>query len=227
MTARAAVVLLALLGALLPAPAVAMAASDGAATQAYLQADLSMVTVAASKIHQGESILRNVLAQVRGECPKAAAHSPQDPESTELSNEVIGTMVTAAIHPVLSPIRAFVGATSRLRWSSGSLTHTVQGYVGSLRTMAATAPPNICADVRAWAASGYKTLPATTVAFNRTFTPNWVSVGEQFAGLARFEGGGVSAIARRAAARETELTDFEAREVETWGHIMDALELNP
>jgi hypothetical protein len=228
MRARAGVAALVLLAALLPAPASALAAgSDTAATQAYLQADLNMVNVAAVRIPHGESILRSLLAQVRGECPKAAAGSPQDPESTQLSNELIGTMVTAAIHPILSTLRQFVGVASRLRWSSGSLTRSVQGYVGSLRTMAGLSQPSICADVRAWAASGFKTLPSSTVAFDRVFMPNWVAVGEMFPGFGRFESGGAHGLARRAAAREVELTDFEAREVETWGHMMEALELNP
>ena len=39
----------------------------------------------------------SVLAQVQGECPQAGAESPQDAESTQMSNEVIGAMVMSAI----------------------------------------------------------------------------------------------------------------------------------
>src|ERR1700722_14321268 len=84
------------------------AASDASATQAYVQADFSLVNTAAGRIPKGESILQSVLAGVRRECPKAAAGSPQNPESTALSNEVIGAMVTAAIHPILGPIRQYL-----------------------------------------------------------------------------------------------------------------------
>ncbi len=228
MSTRAVVAVLGALAALWPVAVPASAfGSDASATSSYLQADVALTSAAAAKIPHGEAILLGVLAQVRGECPKAAAGSPQDPESTQLSNEVIGAMVTAAIHPILPNIGRFVAGTSHLRWSSGSVTRSAQGYVGSLRTMAGLAPPHLCADVRSWAASGFKTLPPSTVAFDNAFVPNWVSVGEMPAGIGRFESGGLRSLARRAVAHETELTDFEAREVETWGHIMDALELSP
>jgi hypothetical protein len=227
MSARTVRVLTVWLTALAVLPASAGAASDGAATQAYVQANYTLVNTAASKIPRGEATLQNLLAQVRRECPQAATQSPQNPESTQLSDEVIGAMVTAAIRPILPNIRAYLQVASRQRWSSGSLTRAVKIYTGQLRAMAGLAQPHLCADVRAWAGSGYKTLPASTVAFDRVFVPNWVAVGELPGGLGRFESGAVASLARRSGARETQLTDFEAREVETWGHIMDALELNP
>lgn len=210
------------------APALAAgSAGAGASTQAYVQANLRLVTTAAGRIPRGESIIDGVLAQVRRECPLAAGGSPQDPESTELSNEVIGTMVTAAIHPILGSIREYLRAVSRLRWGSRRANSEVQGYVSRLRAMAGLAQPPLCADVRSWAASGYKQLPSSTVAFDDVFVPDWVAIGELPPALSAFEGGGVRALARRSSQREAELTDFEAREVENWGRIMNALELNP
>jgi len=228
MRPRTAFTLTAVLAALALAPPSALAAgSDVAATHSYIQANYRMVQYAGSRIPTGEATLRRVLAQIRSECPAAAANSPQDPESTQLSNEVIGLMVVSAIHDALPSIHEYLRAASGLRWSSRSLTNAVQGYVAKLRTMAALSPPPVCADVRSWSAGGFRTLPADTVAFDARFMPDWVALGELPAALGQFERGEQRSLVRRSEQRETELTDFEARAVETWGQIMNTLELNP
>jgi hypothetical protein len=220
---------LTLLVALLAAPAGAAAQSDGAATLTYVRADLHLVQVAARHLFLGEEAIQRVLDQVRRECPNAAgAYSPQDPESTQLSNEAIGTMVTAAIHPALPEIHEFLAATSRLHWSRRSLNSEIHSYVSRLRTMASLSEPHLCADVRAWAASGFHNLPASTVTFDAKFMPSWVALGELPEGLARYENGEARALAHRAEARELELTEFEANSgVTTWGNIMNAMVLSP
>jgi hypothetical protein len=227
MHTRTLLLLSAILAMLALQAAPAWSASDGAATQAYVQANFRLVNTAGSRIPTGESILRSALEQVRRECPHAAAGSPQDPQSTQLSNEVIGAMVTATIHPDLGSIREYLRAATPLRWSSAGLTRAIRGYVGQLTTMASLPQPKLCADVRSWAASGFKTLPASTVAFDAKFMPAWVALGELPSTLSRFESSGERSLVNRSMRRETELTDFEARAVETWGDIMTALDLNP
>jgi hypothetical protein len=208
-------------------PASASAASDTAGTQAYIQADYMLATTAASNIHRSESAIFGVLARVRRRCPLAAAASPQNPQSTQLSNEVIGAMVTGAIASDIPAIRRFVSAVGHLRWSSRGLTSEVKTYVSQLRTLSSLSQPDVCADVRSWAASGYRTVPAATVAFDGRFMPSWVALGELPPGLARFESGAARSLAHRAELREGQLSEFEVRRVETWGEIMNALDLSP
>jgi hypothetical protein len=93
--------------------------------------------------------------------------------------------------------------------------------------MASLPVPALCADVRSWVASGYKTLPASTTSFSPRFINAWVAVGMLPPGLARFEGASERALAARVTRLESALADFEAREVETWGDIMTTLGLNP
>ena len=64
------------------------------------------------------------------------------------------------------PIHTFVRAVRQLRWSNPKLTRTAQGYAMSLRELATLPLPNICADVRAWSASGFRTIPAATIRFD-------------------------------------------------------------
>jgi len=228
MPGRWSLLLLLTLGTAAVGPGAAAAApADLGATQSYLQANFRLVQTGASRIPVGEGAIRKVAAQIARECPAAAAGSPQDPESTQLSNEVIGAMVTSAIRDDLPSIHEYLRAAGRLHWSSGTLTSAVHGYVAQLRTLAALAPPNVCADVRSWAASGFKTLPATTVAFDARFMPSWVALGELPRSLGQYESAEGRGLARRSAQRESELSEFEAREVETWGHIMNTLILFP
>jgi hypothetical protein len=107
------------------------------------------------------------------------------------------------------------------------VTRAVSRYGGSLSKLYGLSVPDLCADVRAWAASGYKSLPASTVSFDKVFYPNWVALGLLPSGLARFESGSDRQLARRASRFEYLLTNAEAEAVETWGEIMTTLNLWP
>lgn len=212
--------------ALVPPPARA-ALGDAAATQAYIQANYSLVVAAASQIRPIEARLRGVLARVRHECPRGAANSPQDSDSEALSNEVIGALVTAAAPLIAPAARRFNRAAGRLTWSNAGLTRAVHAYVDKGGRLIALAQPRLCADVASWAASGFAALPASTVSFDAAFMPNWVAPGELPAGLAPYETAAERPLVARTAHLESEFTELEAREVETWGDIMNALELWP
>src|SRR4029078_2684517 len=110
----------------------------------------------------GEAILTAVVARVRRECSGAGVGSPQNPESTMMSNEVIGVMITSALAADLPAMRAYVRAAGRLRWSRASITRPIHSYVKNVRTLTELHIPDVCADVRSWAASGFTRLPATT-----------------------------------------------------------------
>ena len=141
-----------------PATTVALA-SDASGTQRYIAANYTLVRTARSYLRRAEAAPLKVLAQVKRDCPLAAANSPQDPQSTQLSDEVIGAMVLTAYHLDVPELWRFVAAVMPLRWSNARLTNTLRGYARKLKVLATLAPPDICADIRAWVASGYKTLP--------------------------------------------------------------------
>ena len=210
-------------------PASALAGSgDVAATRVYIQANYRLVQAAASRIGPIEATLRGVRSQVRRECPRAAAGSPQNTDSEQLSNEVIGAMVTAAVHLVELPASLeFVRIADRLTWSDRALTRTVHGYVRKARGLVALAPPKLCSDVKSWAGSGFRTLPASTVIFAPRFMSLWIAPGELPAALTRYETTEERSLLRRTNHLEAKFTEMEARAVETWGEIMDTLALLP
>jgi hypothetical protein len=216
---------LALAGATL-APT-ALASSDGAATSRYVRANYTLVLAAHSRIKQVESTLRGLLGRIRHECPQAAANSPQETQSEQLSNEAVGTLVLTAIHVDLTAGRAYVTAVRGLHWSNASITRSVRAYASKVSRMISLPIPKLCSDVRSWAQSGFTTLPSFTEPFDRSFLGSWVSPGFLPSGLSRFESSGDRGLVHTTERMESDIVELEAREVETWGQIMNAMELLP
>jgi hypothetical protein len=227
MTFRAPLTLVATLAILCAGPATAQASSDAASTAAYLQANYALDSYAASHIRAAEATLSGVLRGIRRECPQAAAESPENTDSEQLSNEVIGAMVTTVVQHNLPVASRFIKAVAPLRWSSAKLTHAIHSYVANVKVLETLTVPHVCADVKSWVASDYRTLPASTVSFDARFMPAWVAPGDLPGSLTAYETPAERALARRSAQLEQQWTEFEAREVETWGQIMDEMVLQP
>jgi hypothetical protein len=222
------VLLLTVLLALAAAPASALA-GNATATQKYVQANLTLVQSGVSKIGEGRSALQSARRRIEGECKNAAFDSPQNPESTELSNEIIGSIVLPTLQTGKPDLLKFISAAGGLHWSNSKLTNAIRVYVGKLKVMATLAPPNVCADVRAWVASGYTTLTPSTIQFDRQFMPNWVAVGETPTSLLTpFAASSQRAALRRTTQLENQLIEFEAIDgVNTWDALMESLGLSP
>jgi hypothetical protein len=216
--------------ALAAVPASALAGSGNAATtQAYVQANLKLVQSGVAKLGQGRAALQSARRRTEGECKNAAFNSPQNPESTELSNEIIGSIVLPTLQIGKPDLLKFISAAGGLRWSNSKLTSAIRVYVGKLKVMATLAPPNVCADVRAWVASGYTTLTPSTIQFDKQFMPNWVAVGETPTSLLTpFAAPSQKAALRRTMQLENQLIEFEAIDgVNTWDAVMESLGLSP
>lgn len=216
--------------ALVGAPASALAgSSDVTTTQKYIQANYKLVQSGVAKLGQGRAALHTARSRIEGECTNAALNSPQNPESTELSNEIIGAIVLPTLQTGKPELLKFIREAGGLHWSNSKLTGAIRGYVGKLKVMATLAPPNVCADVRAWVASGYRTLTATTIQFDQQFMPNWVAIGETPTKLLTpLASSSQKAVLRRTGQLESKLIDFEAVDgVNTWDAAMESLGLSP
>jgi hypothetical protein len=200
---------------------------DVAATQTYLNANYALLRAAKSARASSKAALQGILHGVRRECLMAAAESPQDPNSEALTFELVGAMIVLGTRPDQQAISRFAGTVASLRFSSRKLTSTVRSYAQQLGSLSRLAAPGLCADVRAWAASGFRTLPATTTAFNQRYKAINVPIGNLPGGLARFERPAQRGLLARTRELELEVADFEAEAVETWEQIMGALALNP
>ena len=213
--------------AAVPVASASAAGGNAAATQAYLNANYTLGQAAKAREGASQAALQSLLRNVRSECLNVAAASPQDTDSEQLSNELVGAMIIAGTAPNRQAIARYARAVSGLRWSNSALTRTVKTFASRLSTLSTMAPPGLCADVRAWVAGGYQTLPAATVRFNERYKAVNVPIGELAGGLAPFESPAQQGIVRKIRQLEQDEADFEARAVNTYGQIMNAMVLQP
>jgi hypothetical protein len=220
--------LLALAVAVAVAPAVALGASgDRAASEAYVRANYALVSAGQAKLASAEGALQGLLADIRRECPHVVAGSPQNEASEKLTWEIAAAMRIVVFHRIAGAIGTFARNVRTLRWSNAGLTRSVHDYARKLSGEATATAPDFCADLRTWKASGYTTLPAGTVPFVNAFYPVQAVGMLPRRQLAPYLSGAQTAVLSRTSQIEGRLLDFEANAVETWGSIMDAVELNP
>ena len=185
------------------------------------------MTSARGRLATSEATLKTLLHRVQRECPKVAAESPQDVDSEQLSNELVGTMTIVSFRPDAEAIAAFARAVAQLSWSSSTLTSAVRSYARKLSAQSALAGPDICADVHAWVSSGYRTLTAATTRFDASFFALDVAIGLLPGQLGRYLSPSERGLAQHTHQLELQLIDGEARAVAPYGQIMEALALNP
>lgn len=207
-------------------PVAALGASDAATTEAYVRANYALVFTGHRDIPTAHARILALRQRLRSECPGVVAGSPQDEASETLTWELIGAMTIAGYQPGLGAARKFSQAVAKLSWSNRSLTRAVRKYTRQGLAEVRTPPPDVCADLRAWKASGYTTLPATTTHFRQTFFENYVGVGFMPEQLTRLVPTSLKAVVQRARHYEEALAEFEAHEVETFGSIIDSLGLH-
>src|SRR5665213_3711587 len=140
---------------------------DRASTHAYIQANSVLANAAAASEAPVQASILSFNKKLGQECPKAGAGSPQNDESQKASYEVAGALWSISYGAVAGPIRTFARAVKPLRWSNPKLTRRAQAYARSLSELAALPLPNLCGDVRTWSASGFRTIPAITLAFDQ------------------------------------------------------------
>ena len=208
-------------------PAAAFGASNVASTEAYVRANYALTLSGNGKIPTAEARLRGLRERLRRECPRVVAGSPQDKDSEWLTWETIGAMTIVGYQPGAASVAKFTRAVSKLSWGNASITRAVHSYARQLASEVRTPLPDVCGDLRAWKASGYTTLPATTVHFRKTFYENWVGIGYMpRAMLAPYLRPAQSGLLRRSRQFEEAVAEAEARAVETFGEIIDSLGLN-
>jgi hypothetical protein len=149
-----------------PAAAVATR-QDVASTHAYIVANYAFVRASEAKVAGTQKRILGLDRQLGRECANAGAGSSQSEEEQKLSYEVVGALWSISYGGDGSAIHTFARAVEPLRWSSERLTRIAQHYTKTLLELASLPMPAICANVRAWSASGFRTVPAATIAFDR------------------------------------------------------------
>lgn len=215
--------------AITPASALAKP-GDVATTRRLALATDALVRAATPDVPRGLAAVRRYAAQTAAQCPGVALESPQDHDSEQLSNELVGAMTAVGYRTAAAPIATFAHAVEGLRWSNHRLTRAVHTLARKLQGISTLATPNLCGDIQAWVASHYTTLPASTVQFDRRYAaveteaeevPLIISLATPYASPVNFT------VLRHVERLEAKLAEAEAHAVESYVHLMNALDLQP
>jgi hypothetical protein len=161
MAGRLAIVAAVLALGLSPAEAAA-APRDAASTHAYLVAAYTALHAVVTRWSSVEADIHKLDSKLRAECPDVGAGSPQSEEEQKLSAEVAGALWATGYHTNAKAIQAFIKTVSSLKWSNAAVTRSTRKYTTGLREMVALGIPDLCGDVRTWAAGGYKAVSTDT-----------------------------------------------------------------
>jgi hypothetical protein len=149
-------------------PASASAAPrDVASTHAYLVAGYAALHTVVGKWSAVEADIHRLNLRFHAECPKVGAGGPQSEEEQKLSYEVAGALWATGYHTDAGIIRTFSKAVKHLTWSNPSITRSSHKFLRGLQEMSALSVPDLCGDVRAWSAGGFKAVSPNTEQFDR------------------------------------------------------------
>lgn len=88
-------------------------------------------------------------------------------QTADLEEELAATLAGTARLPYRQATTEFVSAIKHLRWSDRSVTLLVGELAEYLERTLSSKVPDVCEDIKAWAASGYKTLSPASREFQR------------------------------------------------------------
>jgi hypothetical protein len=191
------------------APASALAApQDVASTHAYIQAYSALTRARAARFGAIQAKVDQLNGRLARECPLIGTGSLQDEASQRVTAEVAAALWSIEYGTDAGPIRTFVNAVKRLRFSNRAITRVAQKYANDLRVLSTIPLPNLCGDVGTWKANGFQTLPATTVAIdNRVEGIEPKPVPQQL--LAPYERGSDASLMTQAVRQQLSLEERE------------------
>ena len=166
---------------------VAATPADTAATHAYLLAEYARAQAYLRDASASLAHRTALVASLGKECHGVLAREPAEealnaPEETPtprargerqrserqrttIDQELSRALDAAAYQPDLAAIEAYGAQIAVLSWSDPRIASLVGRYVDYVKERATLPAPNVCADMKAWAASGYHVLSPASRAF--------------------------------------------------------------
>jgi hypothetical protein len=180
-------------GAFASAP---VTSQDRDATRALLEARFTYEQALLASAPASRAATEGLASGLGGECPGVLAgalqetpstllesplHSESPPQSprqmgesnrerrqlSDLQSELGLALEQAPIEADRQATLAYARAVGPLRWSNSYLTELARIGAATLERQLQSAPPDVCADMKAWVASGYQTLSTVTKALIR------------------------------------------------------------
>jgi hypothetical protein len=149
-----------------------VSASDAVATHAYLEATIALQRAPGVTDSAELQAIGALEAQVKSECPDVLAGAPPhvkgektSQSEAEISSELLSAVLGAAEHIQYPADERFAKTVRRLHWSNLRLTRLLRSLALEQAEQSAIPPPDLCADLKSWVASGYTTVSAGTKVF--------------------------------------------------------------
>jgi len=153
-----------------PAPALADA-QDAAATHAGITAGYALARAAVATIPVAQDRIERYNSKLAGECPDVGAGTPETEASEPMSGEVAAALWSISYGAAAGPIKTFARAISPLHWTNPRFNRAVHHLAATLTELATLRMPDLCADVRAWTASGFTTVPQDVLEIDHHVEP--------------------------------------------------------
>lgn len=144
--------------AVAPAPALA-SSQDVAATHAAITAGYALARAAVAAIPVAQSKIESFNSRLARECPNAGAGALETEAAEPMSHEVAVALWSIAYGSAAGPIEKFARAIRPLHWTSARFDRAAHRFTAILTSLATIRLPDLCGDVRSWAASGFTTVP--------------------------------------------------------------------
>jgi hypothetical protein len=214
---------------LVAAPSEASASqADIAATHAVIQAGYVLGKAGVSSIPAVQAKIEALNVSLARTCPHVGAGSGEDEATQPMAHEITSDLWAIAYGYNAKPIATFIAKVKHLRWSNPRITRAVQHEARSLHEMATLRQPDLCSDVRSWAASGFTVIPPGVVALDEH------AEGIQFEELplrellAPYERGSDKRLVVRIEAFVTRIEEEEFSLGQAdWYQILETLGMNP
>lgn len=167
-------------------PITPVSPQDAAATRAYLEAGYAYVQAVVANLPASKAAVEGFASKVGGECAGVLTGAPsgfgfvesgpqsarqfaerrrEDEQASTLREELGSALDMTLVQPDRQAALALAAAVMPLQWSNPSLTESVHLVIARFKERVEQPTPAVCADMKAWVISGYKTLSAETKEF--------------------------------------------------------------
>jgi hypothetical protein len=187
-------------------PHVHVTPHDRAATRAYVRAEYAYLRSGFAAEAAATAASEQFAATLRAECPGVLANAPRarefgepfeeeqlpprkrgernriNTQRAEIQYELDASLARTRDSVNKAAALAFAHTIDPLHWSSAALTRYEHGKARTLIRDVTAPTPAVCADLRAWVASGYTKLSPGTKAFIRQLAPSAAALAEEIAG---------------------------------------------
>jgi hypothetical protein len=225
LTRLSTVILVFLALAIVPTNALS-APRDVTSTHAYLRANYAFARASEARVAAAQTKIEALNRTLGQQCARVGVGSPENALAQHMSYEVAVALWSITYGIDAGPIRTFADAVDRLTWSNAKLTRIAHKYASDLQELAALQMPDLCGDVRAWTASGFKTVPTITAQLDQRVE----AIEPQLLAprlLTPYELAGDRGIVASTNRLETKLQDTETvTGFNDWEQILETLGLN-